>query len=94
MILLSPAEKAVLQAWHDYVHSHQPRFNHKDESENDTIDRVRLFYLMTEILYEYYRGSNVRWFSYQALRMMQVDSGTFSRWRKQWAKIWLNLRLK
>ena len=94
MTSLSPAEKAVLQAWHDYVHGHQPSFNHKDESENDTIDRVRLFYLMTEILYEYYRKSNVRWFSYQALRMMQVDSGTFSRWRKQWAKTWLNLRLK
>lgn len=94
MTSLSPAEKAVLQAWRDYVRSHQPSFNHEDESENDTIDRVRLFYLMTEILCEYYRESNVRWASYQALRMMRVDSGTFSRWRKQWTKTWLNLRLK
>lgn len=89
---LSPAEMAVLKAWHDYVHSHRPSYNRENESDNDTIDRVRLFYLMTEILYEYYRASEVRWFSYQALRMMRVDSGTFSRWRKQWVKVWLSLR--
>jgi hypothetical protein len=91
---LSPAEEAVLRAWNEYVRSHEPNCNHRDEYDNDTIDRTRLFYLMTEILYEYYQEKNLQWFSYLALRMMNVDSGTFSRWRRKWQKIWLNLRLK
>ena len=91
---LSPAEKAILQAWYDYVCSHEPNYNHPNESDNDTIDRTRLFYLMTEIMYEHYRESNLRWFSYQALRMMRVDSGTFSRWRQKWQKTWMNLHLE
>jgi len=91
---LSPAERTLLQAWKDYVHSHKPNYQHEDESDNDIIDRTRLFYLMTEILFDYYRSSNVRWFSYQALRMMQVNSGTFSRWRDKWQKDWINLHLK
>ena len=91
---LSPAEMAILQAWYDYVRSHQPNCYHSDESDNDTIDRTRLFYLMTEILYEFYQERDLRWFSYETLRMMQVDSGTFSRWRQKWQKEWLNLHLK
>ena len=93
MTNLSPAEMAVLRAWNEYVRSHEPNCNHRDESDNDTIDRARLVYLMTEILYDYYREKELRWFSYQALRMMNVDSGTFSRWRKIWQKTWLSLRL-
>jgi hypothetical protein len=49
---------------------------------------------MTEIMYEFYQERDLRWFSYETLRMMQVDSGTFSRWRQKWQKVWLNLHLK
>ena len=89
---LSPAEMAILQAWYDYVHSHEPHYDERDESQNDTVERHRLFYLMTEIMYEHYKDSDVDWYSYEALRMMQVDSGTLSRWRKKWQKLWINLR--
>jgi dihydrofolate synthase/folylpolyglutamate synthase len=57
---LSPAEEAVLRAWNEYVRSHEPNCNHRDEYDNDTIDRTRLFYLMTEILYEYYQEKNLQ----------------------------------
>ena len=92
---ISPAEMAILHAWYDYVHSHKPHYNERDESQNDTIIRTRLFYLMTEIMYEYYRESNVHWYSYESLRMMGVDSATLCRWRQKWqTNVWLNLRLK
>lgn len=90
---LSPAEMAILKAWYDYVHSHEPHFDEKDESQNDTVSRSRLFYFMTEIVCEHYKESGVDWYSYEALRMMNVDSGTLSRWRKKWQILWRNLHL-
>ena len=89
---LSPAEMAMLQSWYDYVHSHKPHFNESDESQNDTFDRTRLFYLMTEITCEYYKQCDVDWYNYEALRIMGVDNATLCRWRKRWRqKLWANL---
>lgn len=90
---LSPAEMAVLRAWYDYLRTHKPRLHCADESQNDCIDRRRLFYLMTEIMFAYYNAMDVHWAAYQVCRMMQVDSGTWSRWRQKWQKLWLDVHL-
>ena len=91
---LSPAEMAILRAWYEYVHNHRPRLYCEDDSQNDTINRQRLFYLMTEIMYEHYNTIEVHWAAYQVCRLMQVNSGTLSRWREKWQKLWRNLQLK
>ena len=91
---LSPAEMAILRAWYEYVHSHKPRIHCEDDSQNDYVDRRRLFYLMTEIMFEYYNAIDVRWAAYETSRLMRVDSGTLSRWRQKWQKTWKKLRLK
>ena len=91
---LSPAEMAILRAWYEYVHNHRPRLYCEDESQNDAINRQRLFYLMTEIMYEHYNTIEVHWAAYQVCRLMQVNSGTLNRWREKWQKVWRNLHLK
>ena len=96
MIKLSPAEMAVVKAWYEYLHSHKPNIHHDNEHEedNDIIRRGLLVYLMTEIMYDYYKAQDVHWPSYTTHRMMKTDSGTLSRWREKWQKVWTNLRLK
>ena len=91
---LSPAEQAILSAWYEYVHNHRPRLYGDDDSQLDSINRQRLFYLMTEIMFEHYNAIDVHWAAYQVCRLMHINSGTLSRWREKWQKVWNNLHYK
>lgn len=87
---LSIAEQAMLSFWHDYVRSYSPNARRYDP-EVHTLNRTRLFYLMTEDLIAYFDKCDIPRATGQALALMQVSSSTLAEWRKQWWRTWLNL---
>ena len=83
---LSVAEKAMLAFWHEYMRSYSPharRYN----PEVHTINRTRLFYLMTEDMIEYLKECGVPNYTEVALNRMNVTSGTLTNWRAKWGKL-------
>jgi len=83
---LTIAEKAVLAFWHKYVRSYSPNAR-RYEPEVHTLNRVRLYYLMTEDLIEYLKAEGISNYTEVALNRMTVTSGTLTNWRKQWGKL-------
>ncbi|MBQ7530816.1 MAG: hypothetical protein IJT12_03850 [Paludibacteraceae bacterium] len=83
---LSVAEKAMLAFWHDYVRSYSPNARRYDPGVH-TLNRTRLFYLMTEDMIEYLKECGVSNYTEVALNLMGVTSGTLTNWRAKWGKL-------
>lgn len=82
---LSPAEKAILQFWRDFIRTHSDK----------SVRPMLLYYLMTEMLIKYTTQLPDRPRpSEDAVISIGTTSGSLSKWRKKWHKIWLNLQLE
>ena len=85
MTHLSSAEMAVLNFWYGYIRLHAV----------ESIRPMLVFYLMTEMLIEYNqqlpdKRRPVRP-SEDAVMRIGATSGSLSKWRRKWLKIWLNV---
>lgn len=83
---LSIAEQAMLAFWHDYVRSYSPHLRRYDPAVH-TLNRTRLFYLMTEDMIEYLKECGVSNYTEVALNRMDVTSGTLTNWRQRWGRL-------
>ena len=90
---LTPAEMAMLQFWHEYVRRYSPGAC-RYVPDVHSINRTKLFYLMTEDLIEHYKTSGVPCYSSRAGQLMGVSVGSLKNWRDIWGRLWRRLRLK
>ena len=85
MTHLSSAERAVLNFWYGYIRT----------CFVTSIRPMLVYYLMTEMFIEYNQQLPEKKRparpSEDAVMRIGATSGSLSKWRKKWQKIWLNV---